>query len=120
MPTSHFPLLAKSIPPGRAGCEYPNRGPLSRASALTVSWFPPTIPANPPEGQMTATTATYAIREDVPAHVPHALVFDYDVFQPGPPGTDIFEELYKLKDRAPPVFWTPYNGGHWYVTDAAL
>jgi len=69
---------------------------------------------------MTATTATYAIREDVPAHVPHALVFDYDVFQPGPPGADIFEELYKLKHRAPPIFWTPYNGGHWYVTDAAL
>ena len=68
----------------------------------------------------TSAAATYAIREDVPAHVPAALVYDYDVFQPGPPGTDIFEELFKLKGRAPPIFWTPFNGGHWYVTDAAL
>ena len=36
----------------------------------------------------TAATATYAIREDVPAHVPVGLVFDYDAFQPGPPGCE--------------------------------
>jgi cytochrome P450 len=68
----------------------------------------------------TSATATYAIREDVPEQVPAELVYAYDVFQPGPPGSDIFEELFKLKDRAPPIFWTPYNGGHWYVTDSAL
>jgi len=28
--------------------------------------------------------------------------------------------LFKLKSQAPPVFWTPYNGGHWYTTDSAL
>jgi cytochrome P450 len=62
----------------------------------------------------------YAMSPAVPDHVPEALVYDYDVFRPGPAGSDFFEEMFKLKSLAPPVFWTPYNGGHWYVTDAAL
>jgi len=62
----------------------------------------------------------YPMREDVPAHIPPELVYHYDVFQPGPPGADIFEELFKLKRRAPPIFWTPYNGGHWYTPDGVL
>jgi cytochrome P450 len=62
----------------------------------------------------------YPVRGDVPAHVPPDLVYPYDVFEPGPAGADIFEELYKLKDRAPPIFWTPYNGGHWYTPDGTL
>lgn len=56
----------------------------------------------------------------VPDHVPSALVYDYDVYAPGPPGSDFFAELYKLKKSAPPVFWTRCNGGHWYVTDTEL
>jgi len=62
----------------------------------------------------------YPMREDVPAHIPPELVFHYDVFQPAPPGTDIFEELFKLKRRAPAISWTPYNGGHWYTPDGLL
>jgi cytochrome P450 len=65
-------------------------------------------------------TPVYAMSPAAPAHVPEALVYDYDVFQPGPRGSDFFAEMFKLKSLAPPVFWTPYNGGHWYVTDAAL
>lgn len=64
--------------------------------------------------------ATYAIAPEAPAHVPADLVYDYDLYEPGPPGSDYFAELYALKHRAPPIFWTPYNGGHWYVTDAKL
>jgi len=62
----------------------------------------------------------YPMNPDVPTHVPAELVFDYDVYVPGPPGSDFFAELLALKDRAPPIFWTRNNGGHWYVTDAAL
>ncbi len=62
----------------------------------------------------------YPINEEVPKHVPGSLVFDYDVYEPGPAGSDFFVELKKLKDRAPPVFWTRNNGGHWYVNDARL
>jgi hypothetical protein len=57
---------------------------------------------------------------EVPKHVPAELLFDYDVYEPGPPGSDFFVELYKLKKRAPPIFWTRNNEGHWYVTDAKL
>ncbi|ASG22254.1 cytochrome P450 [Nitrospirillum viridazoti] len=62
----------------------------------------------------------YPMNMDVPAHVPPELVFDYDVYAPGPPESDFFEELYKLKGKAPPIFWTRNNGGHWYVADAKL
>ena len=56
----------------------------------------------------------------VPDHVPAALVHDYDVYAPGPPGSDFFVEIYKLKRAAPPVFWTRHNGGHWCVADTRL
>jgi cytochrome P450 len=62
----------------------------------------------------------YPINPIVPDHVPPELVFDYDVYAPGPPGSDFFAELYKMKKAAPPVFWTRCNGGHWYVADAKL
>lgn len=64
--------------------------------------------------------AVYQMNMDVPEHVSPELRFDYDVYSPGPPGSDFFEELYKLKKMAPPVFWTRYNEGHWYVNDARL
>jgi cytochrome P450 len=64
--------------------------------------------------------STYALNMEVPKHVPAELLFDYDVYEPGPPGSDFFVELYKLKKRAPPIFWTRNNEGHWYVTDAKL
>jgi cytochrome P450 len=62
----------------------------------------------------------YRMCREIPAHIPPELIFEYDVYRPGPPGSDYFEELYKLKAQAPPVFWTPYNGGHWFTTDSAL
>lgn len=62
----------------------------------------------------------YAVSGAVPGHVTPELRFDYDVHAPGLPGSDFHLELYKLKRTAPPVFWTPFNGGHWYVTDARL
>jgi cytochrome P450 len=62
----------------------------------------------------------YPVNPIVPSHVPPELVFDYDVYDPGPPGSDFFAELLKLKQSAPPVFWTRNNGGHWYVTDAKI
>lgn len=64
--------------------------------------------------------AAYAMNPDVPAHVPAELVYDYDVYNPGPPGSDYFVELHRLKQNAPPIFWTRFNEGHWYVTDAKL
>lgn len=62
----------------------------------------------------------FPINPVVPDHVPADLVYDYEVYAPGPPGSDFHEELYKLKRSAPPIFWTRLTGGHWYVTDTAL
>lgn len=64
--------------------------------------------------------ATYTINKIIPDHVPPELVYNYDIYVPGPPGSDFFAEFYKLKHAAPPIFWTPYNEGHWYITDAKL
>ena len=46
----------------------------------------------------------YAMATEVPSHVPPQLVYDYDVFEPGPAGSDFYAELYALKRNAPPVF----------------
>jgi cytochrome P450 len=62
----------------------------------------------------------YPINPIVPDHVAPELVHEFDIYAPGPPGSDFFAELCKLKRTAPPVFWTRHNGGHWYVTDSAL
>jgi cytochrome P450 len=32
--------------------------------------------------------------------------------------TDLHGTYWRLKETAPPVFWTPANGGHWVVTSA--
>ncbi|MDB5683073.1 MAG: Cytochrome [Sphingomonas bacterium] len=50
-----------------------------------------------------------------PAHVPEALVHDFDFFRPGPEGSDPFRAWATLHGL-PPLVWTPRNGGHWIVT----
>lgn len=62
----------------------------------------------------------YEIQDTAPAHVPADLVFPYDIYEPGEGDTDFFRGLCALRAKAPPIFWTPYNGGHWYVTDSKL
>lgn len=54
-----------------------------------------------------ATTAP--VREPV-----HA--FDY--LRDSALATDLHGTYWRLKETAPPVFWTPANGGHWVVTSA--
>ena len=46
-----------------------------------------------------------------PAHVPDALVYDFDVH--ADPGllADPHQRILDLLRTAPPVFWTPRNGG---------
>ena len=50
-----------------------------------------------------------------PAHVPEALLYDFDIshdplFQP-----DLHTGLIELARRTPEIFWTPRYGGHWVV-----
>ncbi|MBS3962376.1 MAG: cytochrome P450 [Sandarakinorhabdus sp.] len=50
-----------------------------------------------------------------PAHVPDALVYDFDIH--ADPGllADPHDRILKMIDEAPPVFWSPRNGGGWIV-----
>jgi len=51
-----------------------------------------------------------------PAHVPEAAVYDFDMFRDTGLLTDPHQRVRELIQSAPPVFWTPHNGGHWVAT----
>ena len=48
-----------------------------------------------------------------PAHVPEALVYDYDIHTDAALLTDPHARVIDLVAHAPGLFWTPRNGGHW-------
>ena len=63
----------------------------------------------PPDTQVTA----------VPAHVPDKLVVDFDAF--AVPGAERDIQLAwrdSLLAHGEPVLWSPFNGGHWILTQA--
>lgn len=52
---------------------------------------------------------------ETPAHVPDSLVFDFD-FNADPAYVEHpHARALDLVERAPSIFWTPRNGGHWVV-----
>jgi cytochrome P450 len=52
-----------------------------------------------------------------PAHIPQALVRDFNFFLQEPVDGEIHLGWKKLHD-GPEIFWTPHNGGHWVATRA--
>jgi cytochrome P450 len=48
-----------------------------------------------------------------PPHVPESALFDFDFFRDKGLFVDPHERILKLVHEAPPLFWTPRNGGHW-------
>ncbi|HEY6131734.1 MAG TPA: cytochrome P450, partial [Halioglobus sp.] len=50
-----------------------------------------------------------------PDHIPDALVYDFDFH--ADPGIMVnpHDHALKLVREAPPIFWTPRNGGHWVL-----
>jgi cytochrome P450 len=55
-----------------------------------------------------------------PAHVPDAVLFDFDMFRDPAYLADPHSRIIDLVRRAPPVSWTPRNGGHWmFLSHAA-
>jgi cytochrome P450 len=50
-----------------------------------------------------------------PAHVPDTAVYDFDMFLDPALLRDPHERIREVLREAPPVFWTPRNGGHWIV-----
>ena len=50
-----------------------------------------------------------------PAHVPNSLVYEFDYNKDPAYWKDPPARAADLVKNAPPIFWTPYNGGHWIV-----
>ena len=50
-----------------------------------------------------------------PAHVPDSVVYDFDMFRDPAYVADPHKRILDLVKNAPPVFWTPRNGGHWML-----
>jgi cytochrome P450 len=58
-----------------------------------------------------------------PAHIAAERVIDYDVYRGAFPDstTDLHEGLYRLAEtHGRGIFWTPHNGGHWFINDFEL
>src|SRR5262245_40338206 len=55
-----------------------------------------------------------------PDHVPASAVYDFDMFHDPAFLADPHARILELVRKAPPVFWTPRNGGHWmFLSHAA-
>src|SRR5579872_1201547 len=50
-----------------------------------------------------------------PAHVPDALLYDFDISHDALFEPDLHLGLIELARRTPEIFWTPRYGGHWVV-----
>ncbi|VXD04122.1 Cytochrome P450 [Pseudomonas sp. 9AZ] len=51
-----------------------------------------------------------------PAHVPPELVYDVDIFNLEGANEDVHLAWKRVQREAPPIFWTPRNGGYWMIT----
>ena len=54
--------------------------------------------------------------DKIPAHVPPELVYDYDNARDARMLENPHGRMRSLLQEAPPIFFTPYNGGMWLVT----
>ena len=54
----------------------------------------------------------------IPDHVPASLVYDFDVFAAPELHHEPHRSAMRLHKDAPPVFFSPRNGGHWVIVGA--
>lgn len=55
------------------------------------------------------------ISPSVPEHVPSELVVDFDAAQDPALSHDVFRRLDQIRQSAPSIAFSPYNGGHWMI-----
>ena len=60
--------------------------------------------------------ATLSAAEPKPDHVPEALVYDFDMYADPALIQNAHDRALEIVKEAPPIFWTPRNGGHWIVS----
>jgi cytochrome P450 len=68
-------------------------------------------------------TNTATLTRDRPAHIPLDRVVDYDVYRGALPETEteLHHGLFSLAEKyGRGIFWTPHNGGHWFINDFEL
>lgn len=53
-----------------------------------------------------------------PDHVPESLVYAFDFYDVPGADEDVQGAWQAIQCAAPPIFWTPCNGGHWVATRA--
>jgi cytochrome P450 len=51
---------------------------------------------------------------------PSKPVHNFDIYTQPEIRENVHDAFQGLKDNAPPLFWTPANGGHWIVTDGDM
>lgn len=56
------------------------------------------------------------LKQSVPDHVGPEHVFEFDIYEDAQIKRDLHAAYARLQREAPPVFYTPANGGHWLVT----
>ncbi|QIG80738.1 cytochrome P450 [Stakelama tenebrarum] len=59
--------------------------------------------------------ATLSPAVERPDHVPESVCYDFDLFNDPEYREAPHERILGLIEQAPPVFWTPRNGGHWMI-----
>lgn len=62
---------------------------------------------------MTENSIVDTPKAPTPSHVPEELVYDYDHINTPTRYGDMHDCVMQLMKDAPPIFWTPRNGGHW-------
>jgi len=45
---------------------------------------------------------------------------NFDIYQESAIKVDVHDAFLDLKEKAPPLFWTPENGGHWVCLDSDM
>jgi len=60
---------------------------------------------------MSSAPTSHRMRK--PAHVPDSLVFEFDYNSDPEYRRDPHARAADIARNAPPIFWTPFNGGHW-------
>lgn len=63
------------------------------------------------------------MQQGFPAHIAPARIIDYDVYdgERYSPSGDLHEGLFALaEEHGRGIFWTPHNGGHWFINDFEL
>jgi cytochrome P450 len=50
-----------------------------------------------------------------PGHIPASVVYDFDMYRDAGLLADPASRIAEIARQAPPIFWTPRNGGHWII-----